>query len=162
MSETLYLETSVIGYLTARPSQNLIVAANIAVTREWWDNRRKNFEIYVSEVVFNEIARGDPEIAQNRIEIIKDFPILFANETVTDLAQQFLQKTNLPPKVSDDTLHIALATVYGLDYLLTWNCRHIANPNIQQKLSEISTNFGYELPILCIPYQLRGKNYDVT
>ncbi len=162
MSETLYLETSVIGYLTARPSQNLIVAANMAVTREWWDTRRSNFEIYVSEVVFNEIARGDPEIAQNRIEIIKDFPILFANETVTNLAEQFLQKTNLPPKASDDTLHIALATVYGLDYLLTWNCRHIANPNIQKKLSEISTNFGYELPILCTPYQLRGKNYDVT
>ncbi|WP_353734908.1 MULTISPECIES: type II toxin-antitoxin system VapC family toxin [unclassified Okeania] len=100
MSQTLYLETSVIGYLTARPSQNLIVAANMAVTREWWDTRRSNFEIYVSQVVLDEAARGDPEMAQNRIEIIKDFPSLISNETVTDLAQQFLQQTNLPLKTS--------------------------------------------------------------
>ena len=86
-----------IGYLTARPSQNLIVAADIAITREWWDTRRNNFEIYVSEIVFNEIAKGDPYMAQNRKEIITDLPILFANETVTNLAQQFLQQTNLPP-----------------------------------------------------------------
>ncbi|MEB3341148.1 type II toxin-antitoxin system VapC family toxin [Okeania sp.] len=101
-------------------------------------------------------------MAQKRIEMIKDFPVLFANETVTDLAEQFLQQTNLPPKASNDTLHIAIATVYGLEYLLTWNCRHIANANIQRKLSEISTNFGYELPIFCTPYQLARKNYDVT
>lgn len=162
MSKTLYLETSVIGYLTARPSQNLIVAANMTVTREWWDTCRDNFEIYVSQVVFDEAGRGDPEMAQKRIEIIEDFPSLISNETVTELAQQFLQHTNLPPKASDDTFHIALATVYDLDYLLTWNCRHIANPEIQKKLSEISTNFGYQLPILCTPYQLARKNYDVT
>lgn len=162
MNKTLYLETSVIDYLTARPSQNLIVAANMAVTTEWWNTCRDNFEIYVSQVVFDEAGRGDPEMAQNRIEIIKDFPSLISNETVTELAQQFLQQTNLPPKASDDTFHIALATVYDLDYLLTWNCRHIANPEIQKKLSEISTNFGYQLPILCTPYQLARKNYDVT
>ncbi|NEP84404.1 MAG: type II toxin-antitoxin system VapC family toxin [Okeania sp. SIO3C4] len=162
MSKTLYLETSVIGYLTARPSQNLIVAANMTVTREWWDTCRDNFEIYVSETVLNEIAKGDPEMAQKRIEVITNLPFLFANETVTNLTEQFLQQTNLPPKASDDALHIALATVYSLDYLLTWNCRHIANPNIQRKLSEISTNFGYQLPILCTPYQLARKNYDVT
>ena len=162
MMKTLYLETSVIGYLTARTSQNLIVAANMAVTREWWDTCRDNFEMYVSETVFNEAGRGDPEMAQKRIEVIADLPSLFANEAVTELTQQFLQQTNLPPKASDDALHIALATVYDLDFLVTWNCRHIANPNIQKKLSEISTNFGYQLPILCTPYQLRGKNYDVT
>ncbi|NEP85935.1 MAG: type II toxin-antitoxin system VapC family toxin [Okeania sp. SIO2C2] len=162
MSKTLYLETSVIGYLTARASQNLIVAANIAVTREWWETRRSNFEIYVSEVVLNEIAKDDPEMAQKRIEVITNLPFLFANETVTNLAEQFLQQTNLPLKASDDTLHIALATVYDLEYFSTWNCRHIANPDIQRKLSEISTNFGYQLPILCTPYQLAGKNYDVT
>jgi predicted nucleic acid-binding protein len=156
-SETVYIETSIIGYLTARPSNNLILMANLEATREWWDTRRTQFTLYISQVVLNEVTRGDAEMATRRLEILRDFPLLAVSEAVQNLATQFLAKSNLPPKAADDALHIATATVYGLDYLLTWNCRHIANAQIQKKLSQISLDAGYELPTICTPYELMGE-----
>lgn len=156
MSETVYIETSIIGYLTARPSNNLILMANLEATREWWEARRTYFSIYISQIVLDEVARGDRKIAAKRLEILCDFPLLAINESVQNLAVQFLGKSNLPPKAADDALHIAVATVYGLDYLLTWNCKHIANAQIQKKLAQISLYAGYELPTICTPYELMG------
>lgn len=144
------------GYLTARATKNLIIAANIEVTRDWWELRRSNFKLYISQVVLDEIAEGDSEIAAQRLEILRDFPLLELNQAVRDLAGQFLARSNLPPKAADDAVHIATATVYDLDYLLTWNCKHIANAQIQRKLAEISLDFGYQLPIICTPYELLG------
>ena len=157
MSETVYIETSIVGYLTARPSNNLILMANSEVMREWWDSRRDQFSLYISQVVLDEVAQGDAEMAAKRLEILRDFPLLEVSKAVQALAAQFLVKSNLPPKAADDTLHIAVATVYGLDYLLTWNCKHIANAQIQKKLSQISDAAGYELPTLCTPYELMGE-----
>lgn len=157
MSETVYIETSIIGYLTIRPNNNLILMANSEATREWWDTRRNYFDIYISEVVLDEVARGDIELANRRLEILQDFPLLTVNESVQNLAAQFLAKSNLPPKAANDALHIAVATVYSLDYLLTWNCRHIANAQIQKKLLQISNDAGYELPTICTPYELMGE-----
>ncbi|MBS3028401.1 MAG: type II toxin-antitoxin system VapC family toxin [Dolichospermum sp. DET50] len=156
MIESLYLDTSIIGYLTIRPSTNLITASNSIITQSWWDTRRQNFTLYISEVVLEELARGDQEIVTKRLDLINELPLLELNETVEELAQQFLTKSNLPPKASDDALHIALATVYKVDYLLTWNCKHIANAQIQKKLSQISIQSGYELPTICTPYELMG------
>jgi hypothetical protein len=156
MRETVYIETSIVGYLTARMSNNLILMANVEATREWWDSRREQFDLYISQTVLDEVARGDAEIASRRLEILKEFPLLDVNESVQDLAIQFLTKSNLPPKAADDALHIAVATVYSLDYLLTWNCKHIANAQIQKKLAQISFDSGYELPTICTPYELMG------
>ena len=156
MIESLYLDTSIIGYLTIRPSTNLITASNSVITQNWWDTRRENFTLYISEVVLEELARGDQEIATKRLDLISELPLLALNEAVEELAQQFLTKSNLPPKASDDALHIALATVYKVDYLLTWNCKHIANAQIQKKLSQISIESGYELPTICTPYEIMG------
>ena len=157
MSETIYIETSIIGYLTARSSNNLILMANVETTRQWWDDRRSQFMLYISQVVLDEVARGDDEIASRRLEILRNFPLLEIDQAVQHLAAQFLSKSNLSPKASDDALHIAAATVYGLDYLLTWNCKHIANAQIQKKLLQISLDAGYELPTICTPYELMGE-----
>jgi predicted nucleic acid-binding protein len=157
MSETVYIETSIIGYLTARSSNNLILMANVEATREWWDVRRNQFTLYISQVVLDEVGRGDAEIASRRLELLRDFPLLAVSEAVQNLAAEFLSKSNLPPKATDDALHIAAATVYGLDYLLTWNCKHIANAQIQKKLAQISFDAGYELPTICTPYELMGE-----
>lgn len=156
MSETVYIETSLIGYLTARTSNNLILMASVEATREWWDTRRTQFELYISQTVLDEVGRGDAEMASRRIEILSDLPLLEVNEAAQDLATQFLSKSNLPNKAADDALHIAIATIYGLDYLLTWNCKHIANAQIQKKLVQISLDAGYELPTICTPYELMG------
>jgi len=156
MSESAYIDTSILGYLTARATKNLIIAANIEITKDWWESRRNDFALYISQVVLDEVAKGDAQIAIKRLELIQNLPLLELNQDVKNLAAQFLLKSNLPPKASDDATHIAIATVYGLDYLLTWNCKHIANAQIQKKLSKISTEFGYELPIICTPYELLG------
>jgi predicted nucleic acid-binding protein len=156
MSETVYIETSILGYLTARSTKNLILAANIEITKDWWESRRNTFILYTSEAVLNEVSQGDLEIATQRLEILRDFPLLELNQNVQALAAQFLTRSNLPPKANVDAIHIAAATVHGMDYLLTWNCKHIANAQLQGKLAEISLDLGYELPILCTPYELMG------
>lgn len=157
MSETVYIETSIIGYLTARASNNLIVMGNVEATREWWGTRRKQFELYISQTVLDEVSRGDAEIAKKRLGILDQLPLLTVNESVQNLAVAFLTKSNLPPKAADDAIHIAIATVFSLDYLLTWNCKHIANAQIQKKLSQISFDAGFELPTICTPYELMGS-----
>ena len=156
MSESVYIETSVIGYLTARSTNNLIIAANIEITRDWWEFRRNDFILYTSEAVVDEVAKGDIAIASQRLEILRDFPLLALNQSVQGLAVQFLTRSNLPPKAKVDAIHIAAATVHGLDYLLTRNCKHIANAQMQGKLAEISLDFGYVLPLLCTPNELMG------
>jgi hypothetical protein len=156
MSETVYIETSILGYLTARPSRDIIVAANIEITREWWNTRRSDFQLYSSQAVWKETTQGDAKIASQRLEIFSNLSLLNLNQSVLDLAEQFLGRSNLPAKADIDAVHIAVATVHGMDYLLTWNCKDIANAQIQRKLAEISIDFGYELPILCTPYELLG------
>ena len=108
-------------------------------------------------MVLEEVARGDAEMASKRMDILRDFPLLEVNQSVQSLATLFLAKTNLPAKAADDALHIAVATFYGLDYLLTWNCKHIANAQIQKKLTQISVEAGYELPTICTPSELMGE-----
>ena len=157
MSETVYIETSILGYLTARSTKNLIVAANIEITRDWWESRRSAFTLYTSEAVLEEVAQGDGTIATQRLEILRDFPLLALNQDVQSLAAQLLARSNLPPKARVDAIHIAAATVHGMDYLLTWNCKHIANAQIQGKLADISLDFGYVLPVLCTPNELMGN-----
>ncbi|WP_448572199.1 type II toxin-antitoxin system VapC family toxin [Trichothermofontia sp.] len=156
MRETVYIETSILGYLTARPSRDLVVAANIEITREWWDTRRSNFQLYSSQAVIRETSQGDSKIASQRLDIIRDIILLDLNQSVLNLAEQFLARSSLPAKADIDAIHIAAATVHSMDYLLTWNCKHIANAQIQKKLAEISLDIGYELPVLCTPYELLG------
>jgi hypothetical protein len=157
MAETVYIETSILGYLTARSTKNLILAANIELTKDWWECRRSDFTLFTSEAVLEEVALGDPIIATQRLEILRDFSLLTLDQAVQRLAGQFLSRSNLPSKARVDAIHIAAATVHGMDYLLTWNCKHIANAQIQGKLAEISIDFGYVLPILCTPNELMGS-----
>ncbi|MEM1280040.1 MAG: type II toxin-antitoxin system VapC family toxin [Cyanobacteria bacterium P01_H01_bin.152] len=156
MRETVYIETSILGYLTARPTNNLILAANTKVTQDWWENYRSEFTLYASELVQNEAAQGDGAIATQRLSLLDPIPFLEITEDAIALGQAFLQQSNLPAKAANDSLHMALATVYGLNYLLTWNCKHMANAQIQKKLAQISEQLGYELPVICTPYELMG------
>lgn len=160
MSETVYIETSILGYLTARSTENLILAANIKLTQDWWNTCRNSFVLYASEIVEDEAARGDVVVAAQRLDLFQLLISLDLTEEAVELAEEFLKQSNLPQKAANDALHIALATVYGLDYLLTWNCKHMANAQIQKKLSQISSILGYELPVICTPYELMGINFS--
>jgi len=161
MTGSVYIETSILGHLTARPTDNLIVAANVKITQDWWNEHRSSFTLYASEIVEVEVAKGDPAIAAQRLNLLQSLMLLELTEEAFELSQAFLGQSNLPPKASNDALHMALATVYGLDYLLTWNCKHMANAQIQRKLTQISSNLGYTLPVICTPYELIGYNPEV-
>jgi predicted nucleic acid-binding protein len=154
MKETVYIETSVISYLCARPSRDLVVAANQEITREWWERDRHRYECYVSALVLEEASSGDTAAASRRRSAIADVKELVVDSASAEVARELLARTGLPKRVTDDLAHIATAAVYGMDYLLTWNCAHIANPHWQPKVIAVLRELGYECPVICTPQAL--------
>ena len=155
MARSVYLETSVISYLVARPNQrDLVVAAHQQITREWWTNRRHEFTLFASAVVIEEALRGDPEYAKARMSIIERLRLADVTRDARALAAQLLLEAALPPKANADALHIAIAAVTGLDNLLTWNCTHLANASILPRVNEICRTAGFEPPYVSTPEEL--------
>ncbi|MCP4404687.1 MAG: type II toxin-antitoxin system VapC family toxin [bacterium] len=153
----VYLETTIVSYLTARPSRDLIIAAHQQITQEWWDSRRNNYDLYVSQLVVHEAGRGDPNAAARRLAVLDSIPMLALAEPAVILSEQFIQQHAIPEKAAEDALHIALATIHGVDYLLTWNCKHIANAERWSAIAETCRQQGYEPPIICTPEELLGE-----
>jgi len=158
MKPSVYLETSFISYLTGPLSQNMIVATHQHITREWWKSHRLAFELFISPFVVEEISQGNAMQSAKRLAVLKETTTLTFNNEVVELALAFLQNHGVPSKATPDAYHIAVATVHQMNYLLTWNCRHIANTVVQPKLHQISLKRGYKLPILCTPYELLQEN----
>ena len=146
MKQRVYVETSVISYLTARPSRDLIVAAHQEVTRQWWESRRKDFDLFVSQLVADEVGRGDLAAALRRREALKDIASLAVTDEAIALAGALTEEHALPSEAGADALHIAVATVNGMDYMITWNCRHIANVELLPAVERTVADRGYELP----------------
>ena len=156
MNQTIYIETTIVSYLTARPSRDLIVAAHQQITLEWWETRRNSFDVFISELVIREAGSGDKKAAQRRLAALKDVPLIELNEEILALANTLVTEGPIPENSKEDALHIALATVHGLDYILTWNCRHIANAEMRIGVSDICISQGYQTPIICTPEELMG------
>jgi hypothetical protein len=153
MRRKVYIETSVASYLTARPNRDLIVAAHQEITAEWWTTHRPRFDLYVSELVLLEASKGDPTAAISRLNRLAGIPSLPINDAVQELARSFVERRIVPEKVVEDALHVAVAAIQGMDFLLTWNCRHIANAEIIKRLDAACADLGLRLPILCTPEQ---------
>jgi hypothetical protein len=154
MKPKVYIETSVVSYLTARPSRDLIIAANQQITQEWWQERRAVFDLYVSQMVVQEASAGDPTAAQERLQVLDEIPLLKLNEEAVTFAEKLVQDGPLPPNAVEDALHIAIATLNGMDYLLTWNFKHLANATMRYKIEQVCRQLGYEPPIMCTPQEL--------
>lgn len=154
MKPRIYIETSILSYLTANPSSDVRVAANRDVTTEWWETRRNDFELFVSEFVIAEISLGDPEIAKRRLEAISGIPEIEATEEVRRLGKALLSQGVIPARAEIDAYHIAIAAVNGMEYLLTWNCTHIANAVMRPKIESLCREYGYEPPVICTPQEL--------
>ena len=156
MKARLYLETSVVSYLASRPSRDLIVAAHQALSLEWWDARRRDFDIVASVYVLEECAQGDADAAQRRLALIEDVAIVPVSAQTEALAAALLAGSALPREARLDALHIACAALNGVDYLLTWNCKHIANFERLPAVERICRDNGYEPPRICTPAELMG------
>ncbi len=157
MRPKLYLETTIPSYLAAKPSRDLLVAAHQQITQEWWEVRRGSFDMYVSELVLQEARAGDPELASRCLELLAGIPTLPLTGGIAEIAEQLVKDGPIPRKAAGDALHIAVATVYSCDYLLTWNCRNIANAELQRAIRRIIERTGYDVPFLCTPEELMGE-----
>ena len=154
MKAKVYIETSVISYLTARQSNDIRAMANQNVTIEWWETQRFNFDLFISEFVVAEASLGHPDAINRRLEAIADIMELQATEEVRILGQELIHRNALPVNAEIDAYHVAIATVNGIEYLLTWNCTHIANAHTRPKIEATCRALGYEPPIICTPQEL--------
>jgi PIN domain len=149
----LYIETSVVSYLTAQGSRDLVLAAHQEVTRAWWASR-DSFDVYVSQFVLDEASAGDSEAASRRLEALRGMPLLDVSSEVIGLAGRLLTERGMPVKARLDALHVATAAVHGMDYLLSWNCKHIANAMLRGRIESICRTAGFEPPVICTPLEL--------
>ena len=154
MKAKVYIETSVVSYLTARPNYDIRALANQNITIEWWETQRPNFDLFISEFVIAEVSLGHTEAAQRRLAVIADIMALQATEEVRTLAQELIRRNALPAKAEIDAYHVAIAAVNGIEYLLTWNCAHIANAHTRPIIESTCRALGYEPPVICTPQEL--------
>jgi len=150
----IYVETSVLSYLVARRSRDLVVAAHQQVTVEWWRTQRQNYDLFISQIVIDEARKGEPEMAAKRMAVIEDLSLLEINEDVTHLADSLVASRAVPKKAAADAIHISVACVGGVDYLLTCNCKHIANAKMRDAIERTCRSAGYTTPIICTPEEL--------
>jgi predicted nucleic acid-binding protein len=162
MKPSVYLETTIVSYLTAWPSRDLVMAANQATTREWWTSNKDQFDLYISQPVIDEAAAGDADAAARRWEVLQHIPSLGITNDVKELARLLIAGVSLPARAQTDALHIAAAAINGINYLLTWNCTHIANAALRPRIETVCQTAGFEPPVICTPQELLGKEIDVT
>ena len=152
----VYVETSVIGYLVARPSRDVIKNAWQVATREWWETAHEHYELYTSPVVEREAAKGDADAAARRLAAIKTVQSISMCDEMVALAEKLLEATAVPRTSFDDALHISAAAIAGMDFLLSWNCRHIANPETRPLIRKVCEEMGYRYPEICTPFEMLG------
>jgi hypothetical protein len=150
----LYLETTIPSYLTARRSRELRLAAHQEVTEEWWTDHRHDYELYISDLVTDEVSDGDPGFATLRIAALAGIASLDVTWEVDELATRLLAGGLIPVKAAQDAFHVAVSAVHGMDFLLTWNCTHINNVNTIRRIESICSEAGFSCPVICSPDEL--------
>ena len=148
------METSIVSYLKSHPSRDIVILAHQEITRRWWKNCLTNYDVFISEIVLEGARRGNVEAAKERLAVLAKFPGLSIIKDVEHLAAIYARELTIPAKALRDALHIALASVHAMDYLLSWNCKHIANGFIRRRVREINTREGYSIPTICTPEEL--------
>lgn len=154
MKPSVYIETTIISYLTAKPSRDLIIAAHQQITTEWWSDVRPQVDCFVSPFLIDEASRGDAVYAQKRLDEIVGFTVPDVNEEIEALARQYFAALQIPEKAKIDAFHLAVAAWHKMDYLLSWNCKHIASGRVQKMMLEINARLGVHTPIVCTPEEL--------
>ena len=154
MKPKVYIESSVISYLTARPSNDLVKAARQTITEMWWTENLQHFAVYVSELVEQEIGQGHPEAAARRLAVTSKIKNLTLSEEAQVIAEQLVAAQDVPADSKEDALHIGIAAANGIDFLLTWNFKHINNASTKAAIRRVIEGLGYQCPELCSPEEL--------
>ena len=156
MRRSVYIETTIISYLKAWPSRDLVRAAEQQITREWWDEQRPKFDLYTAQRVLIEAGAGDAEAAAERLAVLRELPLLDTTERAIQVADMLLASAALPERADRDALHVGVAADNGMDFLLTWNCRHLANAMLRDRIEEVCEEAGLRPPKICTPDELMG------
>jgi len=157
MAQSVYIESSVISYLVARPSRDVVVAAHQAITEAWWQSQRAEFDLFVSSLVIQEISRGDAAASEKRLQAVENIPLLATSPEAQRLAEDLLAKGAVPANSEEDALHIAIAAAGGIEFLLTWNFKHINNAQTKAVITTVVESHGFACPILCSPEELGAE-----
>ena len=160
MKNKIYIETSVISYYVAVRSENIRVLAHQISTSEMWE-QLSEYDVYISDIVVDEASEGSHNQSEARLIALKNFKILKRNEKVLKLTEMLLSGNAIPEKYPEDAMHIAIAAVYEIDYIVTWNFKHINNPFMKKKIRKIIGLAGYSCPVLCSPEELIGEEENV-
>ena len=156
--DSVYIETSIISYLRQKPAKQLVAASRQLLTHQWWESERANYRLVVSQYVVDEASAGDPMLAADRLKILADIPRLPGDPEIDQIAIEILARAILPPKAAVDALHIATVAHHRIPYLLTWNCKHIANAKVLRLVHQVLADFGVPIPIICTPEELFGDD----
>jgi predicted nucleic acid-binding protein len=151
---TLYIETSIVSYLRQRRSSHVVVAARQLLTHQWWDEKRADYELVTSQYVLDEVSGGDPALAADRLRTLDGIPLLPLDAEIGVIAEEIMSRAILPGKALIDALHIAVVAHHRIEYLLTWNCRHIANARILPRIHDVLADLGIPIPIICTPEEM--------
>jgi predicted nucleic acid-binding protein len=157
MRQKVYIETSIVSYLTSKPSRDIIITAHQQITNNWWENQKSEYDLYTSQIVIDEASTGDPKAAQERLAKLNDLSLLEITDDIIGLAEKLMEHKCLPPKAVEDSLHIAIASIHNMDYLLTWNCKHIANAKMRPLIEKVIYESGLLAPLICTPEELLGE-----
>src|SRR4051812_40665727 len=152
---SVYIETTIIGYLTSWPRKDPLVAGQQKLTREWWDQESSNYDLVTSAVVRSEAGAGDAKAAAERLEVIDKLRFLSVTAESVALAQALISRLAIPATETRDAAHVGISAAHGVDYLLTWNCRHLANATLRPKIELVCKEHGFEPPVICTPQELR-------
>ena len=161
MKPRVYVETSVLGYMTSWPSGDLVVAGRQKITHDWWRYALNAFELVVSELVHHEASAGDLQAIRERLDALKGLPVLSISQQAKDFARALVAGGAVPPTEQEDALHIALAVVNGIEYMVTWNFKHIANATIRSRINGVCIAEGYNSCTICTPEELLEQDDDV-
>jgi hypothetical protein len=158
---TVYIETSIVSYLRQKPSIQIVAAARQLLTHRWWDHERKNYELVISQYVIDEASAGNPILAEERLALLEGIPLLPYTRVATTLANEIMSLGVLPEKAQVDALHIATVAHHQIQYLLTWNCKHIANGKILPRIYDLFAKLRIPIPIICTPEELLGNDTEI-
>jgi hypothetical protein len=152
---TVYIETTIPSYLAANPSRDLVTAAHQQVTHEWWLTARQRFESLISDAVVAEISAGDATMAAKRLELVSGLRVLSLDDGVRKLVHLYRSRLGMPKRADGDLLHLAYAVRYSMDYLVTWNCAHIANGQVIKRLIKVNDKENLATPVIVTPEELQ-------
>jgi predicted nucleic acid-binding protein len=156
--DSVYIETTIVGHIAGRIHPDPFVSARQQVTRDWWRDEASKFAVYISQLVIDECSEGDATAAAERLDVVKDLHLLESSNDVDELANALITGKAIPASEPRDAFHIAIAAVNGVNYLLTWNFKHIANAILRPHIEQICRENGFEPPIICTPDELTGTD----